>query len=441
VEKKIDKTDNYPRVAFYTLGCKLNFSETSVIEKTFMDKGFQKCEFGERADVVFINTCMVTSKAEKKCRNIIGRALRTSPDALVIVAGCYSQLNAEEIAAMPGVDLVLGSGEKFNVFDYIDKIEKKEAPAIYSCEIERDEKFYPAWSVSERTRSFLKIQDGCDYFCSYCTIPLARGRSRNMAVKDVLESVSDIAGAGVKEVVLTGVNIGDFGKTTGESFFELIKKLDQVKGVERFRISSIEPDLLTDEIIRFVSGSKKFAPHFHIPLQSGCNTILKKMNRNYTRELFASRVEKIRTIIPFAGVGADVITGFPGETEGCFEETLKFLKETDISYLHVFTYSEREHTRAARLTSKVEPKRKEERSKILHKLSDLKLTDFYRRNISSNSRQNVLFERCTQKGVMYGFTGNYIKVEAKCDPSLVNRLSPVELTGISQEGKVFCRIT
>lgn len=420
------------RVSFYTLGCKLNFSESSAVSRSFRNRGFHTVPFGEETDVVVINTCTVTSKAEKKCRNIIRKAVKMFPGAYIIVTGCYSQLKSDEIASLPGVDVVLGSGEKSDIFRYIKGFEKKKQPDIFSGDIRSDKFFSPAYSLSGRTRSFLKIQDGCDYFCSYCTIPLARGRSRNAPVADIVEQAKIIAERGVKEIVLTGVNIGDFGKTTGESFIELVDHLDKVEGIERFRISSIEPNLLTDELIMLVAGSRRFAPHFHIPLQSGSDEILAKMNRRYKRDLFEERVSRIFSVIPAAGVGADIITGFPGEDEKKFYDSLYFLERLDLSYIHVFSYSERDGTEASSYGEKVSPEEKVRRSGILHDFSEKKQLDFFRRNYGS--QHFVIFEEGSEEEKMTGYTGNYIKVKTNRDPARINRLTRVKLAGISGDG-------
>ena len=421
-----------PGVAFYTLGCKLNFAETSTIERMFDQKGFRKVELNSTADIVIINTCMVTSNAEKKCRNIINKAIRKSPGAYIAVVGCYSQLKSDEISQIPGVDLVLGSNEKFRIFDYAGDFQKVNEPAVYSCEIKGKGTFSPSYSLSGRTRSFLKIQDGCDYFCTYCTIPFARGHSRSASTEDIILQAGKIAGNGVKEVVLTGINIGDFGKYGSEKLLELLYRLQEETDIERYRISSVEPDLLNDEIISLVANSKKFAPHFHLPLQSGCDRILEAMNRKYRRSLFTERIKMIREKIPVAGIGADVITGFPGETEQDFQETVEFIKNADIAFLHVFTYSDRNNTKASGLPDKVAHEEKERRSKILHLLSDNKKRNFLER--SGGQIHRVLFEAHNKKGRMYGFTGNYIKVEAAGDNEMINRFVDVELMEPGEDG-------
>ena len=358
--------DKVKKVAFHTLGCKLNFSETSTISRSFKDKGFEVVGFNSEADIYVINTCSVTEHADKKCRQSIKKIQNKNPEAFVAVVGCYAQLKPEEIAQNLGVDLVLGSKEKFNILDHLNNLKKNKTPQIYSCEISEVEQFDSSHSEADRTRSFLKVQDGCDYSCSYCTIPLARGKSRNKHISELVKEAKDIAKSGIKEIILTGVNIGDFGKSTNESFFDLIKALEKVNGIERIRISSIEPNLLTDEIIEFVSKSNKVLNHFHIPLQSGCNAILAKMQRRYNRELFKSRVDKIKELMPNAFIGVDVIVGFPGETDQYFTDTYSFLKDLDASFYHVFSYSERLNTKSANLEHKVPHKIITERSKILH---------------------------------------------------------------------------
>jgi threonylcarbamoyladenosine tRNA methylthiotransferase MtaB len=423
--------ENRKKVAFYTLGCKLNYAETATIERQFLEKGFSSVQFSEKADVYVINTCSVTSHADKKCRNIIKKAVKNAPGSFVAVVGCYSQLQSEQLAAIPGVDLVLGSREKLKMFDYVKDFSKKEQAEVHSCEILKIKEFDSSYSVSGRTRSFVKIQDGCDYFCSYCTIPLARGLSRSNTIERVIEDVKDVAARGAKEVVLTGVNIGDFGKGSDEKLIDLMRELEKINGIDRFRISSIEPNLLTDEIIEFMADSGKFVPHFHIPLQSGCDKILRLMNRKYLREVFADRVKTIKRVIPSAGIGADVIVGFPGESDEDFMDTYDFINALPISFLHVFSYSERENTKAAKLPGKLTPAETERRSKILHALGEAKRKLFYGSFIGS--RADVLFEAYNKKGKMYGFTGNYIRVEADYDKSLINKTVTVL---IKEEGEV-----
>ncbi len=416
---------NNKKVAFYTLGCKLNYTETATIERQFIEKGFNPVQFSEKADVYVINTCSVTGQADKKCRNIINKAIRNSPGSFVIVVGCYSQLQSNKLSSIPGVDLVLGTKEKLRIFDYENEFSKRGKAEIYSCEIIKFNEFDSSFSGSGRTRAFVKIQDGCDYFCSYCTIPLARGLSRSNTIKKVLADVNNVARMGTKEVVLTGVNIGDFGNGEQENLIALMRELENVQEIERFRISSVEPNLLTDEIIRFMEVSKKITPHFHIPLQSGCNKILKLMNRKYLREIFSNRVETIRTIIPSAGIGADVIVGFPGESEEDFMDTYRLIESLPISFLHVFSYSERENTKASLLSGKIAPREIERRSKLLHELSEKKQKAFYL--LFDGIKAQVLFEAYNKKGKMYGFTGNYIRVEADYNKKLINQTVDVIL--------------
>lgn len=419
--------DNYKdkKVAFQTLGCKLNFSESSTIARDFTEKGFSRVKFNEKADVYVINTCTVTLQADKKCRQAVKKITKQNPDAAVAVVGCYAQLNPDEISNIPGVDIVLGANEKFKLFRFIEEFEKEKAPITHSCEIEEVELFDAAYSSGDRTRSFLKIQDGCDYPCTYCTIPKARGKSRNNNIAETIKQAKEIAAKGYKEIVLTGVNIGDFGQTTDENFFELIKRLDEVDGIERYRISSIEPNLLSDEIIEFVANSRSFLPHFHIPLQSGSNKILKLMKRRYKRDRFASRIEIIKELIPNAFIGVDVIVGFPGETDEMFDETYRFLESLDISFLHVFSYSERPGTGSVNIPEKVSSKQISERSKALHRLSDIKHQLFYKSNIGTSHK--ILVEAKNNQGKMYGFTENYLKVELDYQEGLINEIKQVKL--------------
>ncbi|HEX2934549.1 MAG TPA: tRNA (N(6)-L-threonylcarbamoyladenosine(37)-C(2))-methylthiotransferase MtaB [Bacteroidales bacterium] len=424
------------KVSFYTLGCKLNFAETATISRKFTDNGYDKVEFGDRSDVIVINTCSVTQLADKKCRQAISKAARNSPNAIVAVIGCYSQLKPDEISHIEGVDIVLGTKEKFDILDYVHEYEKQASPntIVHSCEIDQAEEFNPSFSMFERTRSFLKIQDGCDYNCSYCTIPLARGISRNTTIEKTIAEARKIASQGIKEIVLTGVNIGDFGKSTNETFTELVHQLDEVEGIERFRISSIEPNLLTNEIIEFVARSKRFVPHFHIPLQSGCNEILGLMKRRYTRELFANRIKAIKAVMPEACIGADVIVGFPGESDERFNDTYTFIESLDLSYLHVFSYSERKDTKAILLPQKVNPKQKDLRSQQLIQLSDKKRHLFYQQHIGNTA--TVLFESEQTEGMMHGFTSNYIKVEAPFDHRKINQTIDIKLMQIMPSGDV-----
>ncbi len=427
------------RVAFYTLGCKLNFSETSTIARLFEQRGYQRVEFNDRPDIFIINTCSVTDNADKKCRKVVKEARRISPDAYVTIIGCYAQLKPQEISEIPGVDAVLGASEKFRLLDLLDGFQKKSQPRqpaqVFVTEVNQAQTFHNAYSLNDRTRTFLKVQDGCNYSCSFCTIPLARGASRSGTMAQVVQNARDIAAAGVKEIVLTGVNIGDFGLQDGlrkETFFQLIQELDRVESVERFRISSIEPNLLTNEIIDFVAGSLRFAPHFHIPLQSGCNKILKLMRRRYRRELYAERVAQIKSQMPHACIGVDVIVGFPGETEEDFLETHRFLHELDISYLHVFTYSERANTFALQIQPVVPASERARRSKMLHTLSDKKRRHFYEQQ--TGNRATVIFEDDVEDGRMHGFTENYVRVTAKYDPLLIHELKQVRLTGTNEQG-------
>jgi threonylcarbamoyladenosine tRNA methylthiotransferase MtaB len=423
------------KVAFYTLGCKLNYSETSTISRMFEQKGYKKVDFTDSPDIFIINTCSVTENADKKCHKIVREARGISPEGYVAIIGCYAQLKPKEIAEIPGVDAVLGAAEKFRLVELLDGFVRKPQTEVYATDIEAANKFNTSYSLHDRTRTFLKVQDGCDYSCAFCTIPLARGNSRSDSIENIVNTAQEIAKTEVREVVLTGVNTGDFGIQNGERverFVDLVKSLDQIEGIDRFRISSIEPNLLSDEIIDFVSQSKRFVPHFHIPLQSGSNKILKLMRRRYLRELYASRVEKIKSVMPNCCIGVDVIVGFPGETKEDFLETYQFLNELDISYLHVFTYSERENTLAASMNESVPMKERSERSKMLHILSDKKRRKFYEENIGQTSQ--VLFENDIEDGNMHGFTENYIRVTAKYDPVLINEVMTVRLTGLSEKG-------
>ena len=422
------------KVAFHTLGCKLNFAETSTISRSFPEETFERVPANTKADVYIINTCSVTDAADRKCRQAIKKFISLSPGAFIAVVGCYAQLKPQEISAIPGVDLVLGTNEKFNIPDYISGYDKKARAEIHSCNITSTESYNPSFSLGDRTRSFLKIQDGCDYGCSYCTIPLARGRSRNPEILSLITEAEQIAGRGVKEIVITGVNIGDFGKSTGDSFTGLLKKLVKVNGIERFRISSIEPNLLTDELIEMTAENVKILPHFHIPLQSGCDKILGLMRRRYTREIFASRVKKVHEKMPMAGIGADVIVGFPGESDSDFEETYSFLEETSLSYLHVFSFSERPDTIAELMPDKVSHMDKEKRSKRLIALSQKKNLIFNELNIGHVT--NVLFEKTYSQGLITGFTSNYIRVEYPWESGLAGKIKKARLTKISPSGKM-----
>ena len=432
--------ENKKKVAFYTLGCKLNFSETSTIARDFQNEGFERVDFEEIADIYVINTCSVTENADKQFKQIVKKAMKLNDKAFVAAVGCYAQLKPEDLAAVDGVDLVLGATEKFKITDYINDLSKNDMGEIHSCEIEEADFYVGSYSIGDRTRAFLKVQDGCDYKCTYCTIPLARGISRSDALENVLKNASEISQQGIKEIVLTGVNIGDYGK--GEfgnkkhehTFLDLVKALDEVEGIERLRISSIEPNLLKNETIEFVSKSRTFVPHFHVPLQSGSNDILKKMKRRYMRELYTERVGKIREVMPHACIGVDVIVGFPGETDEHFLETYHFLNDLDISYLHVFTYSERDNTEAAEMDGVVPMNVRSKRSKMLRGLSVKKRRAFYESQIGTN--RTVLFEGENKEGYIHGFTENYVKVKTPWNPELVNTLHDIQLTKIDEDGSV-----
>ena len=423
------------KVAFYTLGCKLNFSESSAIGRQFNDAGFETVPFTDQADVYLINTCSVTDHADKKCRKVVKEALKHSPNAYIAVVGCYAQLKPKEISEIPGVDIVLGAAEKFMIIDYITDLTKQEKTQIFNQDISEAKDFISSYSFGERTRTFLKVQDGCDYTCSFCTIPLARGSSRSDTISHVIDQANEIAASGVKEIVLTGVNLGDFGIRDGireDKFFDLIQALDKVEGIDRMRISSIEPNLLSDEIIEFVSHSNKFVPHFHIPLQSGCNKVLALMRRRYKRELYSERVANIKRLMPDCCIGVDVIVGFPGETQEDFLDTYNFLNELEVSYLHVFTYSERENTPAAEMKGAVQGSVRAERSKMLHILSEKKRRAFYETQIGKSTQ--VLFEADHKNGFMHGFSRNYVKVKAPYDPLLINEIKQVKFENIASDG-------
>ena len=428
------------KVAFYTLGCKLNFSETSTIARNFDSEGFDRVDFSEKADIYVINTCSVTENADKRFKTIVKQAQKINPEAFVAAVGCYAQLKPQELADVHGVDLVLGATEKFKITDYLNDLTKNDLGEVHSCEIEDADFYVGSYSIGDRTRAFLKVQDGCDYKCTYCTIPLARGISRSDTMVNVLENARAISKQNIKEIVLTGVNIGDYGK--GEfgnkkhehTFLDLVTELDKVEGIERLRISSIEPNLLKNETIDLVSKSRAFVPHFHIPLQSGSNTILKMMKRRYMRELYIDRVTKIKEVMPHACIGVDVIVGFPGETEEHFLETYNFLTDLDISYLHVFTYSERDNTEAAKMDGVVPSHARSKRSKMLRGLSVKKRRAFYESQIGTS--RTVLFESENKAGYIHGFTENYVKVKTPWNPELVNTLHPVKLTEIDDDGTV-----
>lgn len=424
-------------VAFHTLGCKLNFSETSTIARQFKDAGWSKVDFSMPADVYVVNTCSVTENADKECRTIVNRAMKLNPLGKVIIIGCYAQLKPEEIALINGVDLVLGASEKFNILKYLNEVEKLDKGEVISCEIEEVSNFVSSFSSDDRTRVFLKVQDGCDYSCTFCTIPLARGKSRSDSVNNIVGRVQEIVKTGVQEIVLTGVNLGDFGidpeswKHTSR-FIDLARELEKVEGLNRIRISSIEPNLTTDEVIELVSKSPSFMPHFHLPLQSGSDVLLKAMRRRYMRQLYKDRVEKIKTLMPHACIGVDVIVGFPGETEELFLETYKFLNELPISYLHVFTYSERNNTPANLMSGKVDMSIRKQRNKMLRQLSIKKQRAFYESQL--NSVWPVLFETENHDGWMYGYSSNYIRVVAPYNETLINAIVNCRIAGLQPEG-------
>ena len=423
------------KVAFYTLGCKLNFSESSAIGRQFNVAGFETVAFTDKADIYLINTCSVTDHADKKCRKVVKEALKHSPNAYIAIVGCYAQLKPQEISEIPGVDIVLGAAEKFRIIEYISDLTKQEKTQVFNQDINETKDFIPSYSFGDRTRTFLKVQDGCDYTCSFCTIPLARGASRSETIENVLEQANEIAGSGVKEIVLTGVNLGDFGIRNGQredKFFDLVKALDQIEGIDRIRISSIEPNLLSNEIIEFVSLSDKFVPHFHIPLQSGSNKILGLMRRRYKRELYADRIKEIKRLMPDCCIGVDVIVGFPGESREEFLETYNFLSELDVSYLHVFNYSERENTDAAVMKGSVPGSQRADRSKMLHILSEKKRRSFYENQLGKTAE--VLFEADHKNGFMHGFSRNYVKIRAPYDPLMINEMRQVKFENIASDG-------
>jgi threonylcarbamoyladenosine tRNA methylthiotransferase MtaB len=426
---------NATTYALYTLGCKLNFAETSAIGRQFEENGMQKVDFQQGAAVYLINTCSVTDHADRKCKRVVREALKHNPDAYIIIVGCYAQLKPEEIASIPGVDLVLGANDKFKVLERGGSFTKNGKTSVFHQDIEDTKDFYCAYSINDRTRTFLKVQDGCDYSCTFCTIPLARGASRSDTPSNILAQAKAIAKEGVREIVLTGVNIGDYGIIQGNrshTFLELIQGLDEVEGIDRFRISSIEPNLLSDEIIRFVASSKRFVPHFHVPLQSGSDAILKAMRRRYLSPLYAERVAQIRAHMPYASIGVDVITGFPGETEEAFLETMHFLNELDISYLHVFTYSERANTPALEIKGKVKESIRQERTTQLRSLSDKKSRSFYSR--FEGQSFPILWESSEKEGWMSGFTPNYLKVIAPYTPECIGEITQMKLGALSPDG-------
>lgn len=425
------------KVAFYTLGCKLNYSETSSIGRLFKDAGYDTTAFNSRADVYVINTCSVTDNADKKCRKVVKEALKHSPNAYITIVGCYAQLKPKEIAEIPGVDMVLGAAEKFNIIEHINDLTKQEKTIVYNGPIDETNQFVSAYSIGDRTRTFLKVQDGCDYSCTFCTIPLARGGSRSGKIEDIVRQAEEIAASSVKEIVLTGVNIGDFGIRDGkreDRFLDLVKVLDEVEDIDRIRISSIEPNLLSNDIIEFVAQSKRFVPHFHMPLQSGSNKILSLMRRRYKRELYTERVAFIKSLMPNCCIGVDVIVGFPGETREDFIDTYNFLNDLDISYLHVFTYSERENTIAAQMDGAVPGAQRSDRSKMLHILSEKKRRAFYESQLGETG--DVLFEADEKDGYMHGFSKNYVKVRTLYDPLLVNEVVPVKFMEVTDSCEV-----
>ncbi len=427
-------------VAFYTLGCKLNFAETSTIARTFEAAGYRRMQWEEKADIYVINTCTVTDNADKRFRYLVHGILKRNPEAYIIAVGCYAQTNPDEISRTGGVDLVLGAKDKFKITEYLSSLEKVPATQVHSCDISEVDTYDGSYSLSERTRAFLKIQDGCDYRCTYCTIPLARGKSRSQPLESVIANAEKIVAAGTYEIVLTGVNTGDWGRglDTGQKFFDLVKALDNVEGLRRVRISSIEPNLITDEILEYIASGDKFMPHFHIPLQSGCDDILRAMKRRYLTPLYRSRIEKIKELMPHACIGADVIVGFPGETEANFEETYRFISSLDVSYLHVFTYSERENTPAWSMAGSVPGKVRAKRSKVLHLLGGRKKAAFYRSQLGSV--RPVLFESENKDGMISGFTDNYVKVRLPWEDGLANTIRNVRLDGADAEGEITCSL-
>jgi threonylcarbamoyladenosine tRNA methylthiotransferase MtaB len=421
-------------VAFGTLGCKLNFSETSTIARSFTEMGFKRVDFKEKADIYVINTCSVTDTADKKSRTVIRQVAKNNPAAFIVVTGCYAQLNPEEIASIDGVDLVIGSNDKFNIKNYLENLEKHAESELHTCSYNELSEFQHAFSYGDRTRSFLKVQDGCNYFCTYCTIPIARGRSRNPSIASLVEEVKDVTARGIKEICLTGVNIGDFGHSTNETFLDLLKTLDEVESIGRIRVGSVEPNLLTDEIIAFIAHSRRISPHFHIPLQSGTDEVLKLMKRRYSTGLFAQRIEKIRELLPCAFIGVDLIAGMNGETDELFRKTYQFIESLDISELHVFPFSERKNTKAIQIEGTVPVGERRRRAQELITLSEKKLNDFYLKNIRQSV--TILFENEKSKGIMQGWTENYIKVETAFQPELVNQFSRAVLKGINKNGSM-----
>ena len=425
---------NSKTTSFYTLGCKLNFSETSTISRDLEEEGYAKIDFELGADIYVINTCSVTDQADKKCRNIVRKALKYNPNAFIVVIGCYAQLKPEEISRIEGVDLVLGAQEKFNISNYLKDTVKKKKPVLLNQPIKNVKTFYPGYSVGDRTRSFFKVQDGCNYFCSFCTIPLARGKSRSGTISQTIDKAKEIGNSEVKEVVLTGINLGDFGHGTKENFYQLINELEELNSISRFRISSIEPDLLSEEIIEFVNSSEKFVPHFHIPLQSGSNFLLKKMRRKYNTDLYFSRIELIKKLMPHACIGVDVIVGFPGETEEEFNKTIDYIKSLPVSYLHVFTYSERANTNAHKMNEIVPMEIRRKRSKQLRILSLKLKLQFYNENIGYMGK--VLFES-KEDNFLIGFTENYLKVKIPFKPKMINTIQEVRIEKISSDIEAY----
>ena len=425
---------NSKTTSFYTLGCKLNFSETSTISRDLEEEGYAKIDFELGADIYIINTCSVTDQADKKCRNIVRKALKYNPNAFIVVIGCYAQLKPEEISRIEGVDLVLGAQEKFNISNYLKDTVKKKKPILLNQPIKNVKTFYPGYSVGDRTRSFFKVQDGCNYFCSFCTIPLARGKSRSGTISQTIDKAKEIGNSEVKEVVLTGINLGDFGHGTKENFYQLINELEELNSISRFRISSIEPDLLSEEIIEFVNSSEKFVPHFHIPLQSGSNFLLKKMRRKYNTDLYSSRIKLIKKLMPHACIGVDVIVGFPGETEEEFNKTIDYIKSLPVSYLHVFTYSERANTNAHKMNEIVPMEIRRKRSKQLRILSLKLKLQFYNENIGYMGK--VLFES-KEDNFLIGFTENYLKVKIPFKPKMINTIQEVRIEKISSDIEAY----
>ena len=421
-------------VAFATLGCKLNFSETSTIARSFEEKGFNRVNFKEKADVYVINTCSVTDTADKKSRTIIRQAAKLNPAAFIVVTGCYAQLKAEEAALIEGVDLVIGANDKFNITKYLENLEKHRESEVHTCGFNEISEFQHAYSYGDRTRCFLKVQDGCNYFCTYCTIPLARGKSRNPSIESIINEAKIVSDQGIKEIILTGVNIGDFGNSTGETFLELLRALDEVETIGRIRVGSVEPNLLTDEMISFIAHSKRIAPHFHIPLQAGTDEVLQLMKRRYSTALFEQRIKKIRELLPDAFIGVDLIAGMNGETPELFDKAFRFVENLDISELHVFPYSERKNTLALKIEGVVAFEERRQRAQKLIGLSEKKLSRFYLRNIGKTS--SVLFENEKHKGVMQGWTANYIKVETPVDLNLLNQFRKVKLCGMNENGSI-----